>query len=317
MFMNEPVTRRGFVGKASFALGGLAAVSTSAVAVPASSGKPRSFNFSLNAGTILGHKLTLPEQIEVTAKAGYAGFEPWLRDITKFLETGGSLKDLRKRCDDLGLKIVGGIGFTQWIVNDDAVRAKGMEQLKKEIEQLAQLGAPQFAAPPAGMTKPDVKLDLNAAAERYRAILELGKQGGVIPMLEIWGASANISTLAEALYITAKAGHPDACILADIYHIYKGGNPPDCVRQLSPSATRVFHMNDYPATPTRDTIKDSDRIWPGDGIAPIKQILSSLAENSCAPWLSLELFNQEYYKLPALEAAKTGLAKMKAAAALG
>ena len=84
---------------------------------------------------------------------------------------------------------------------------------------------------------------------------------------------------------------------------------------LGRNAVRCFHMNDYLASPPRDAIKDSDRIWPGDGIAPFKQILGALADNHCQVMLSLELFNQEYYKLPAPEAAKTGLAKMKAVVA--
>jgi sugar phosphate isomerase/epimerase len=177
------------------------------------------------------------------------------------------------------------------------------------------MGGVNIAAPPAGMTKAGVKLELDHAAERYRAILDMGKVMGITPMLEIWGASANLSLLADALYVAARSGHPDACVLADVYHLYKGGTDPAVLRMLSRNAVRVFHMNDYASTPPRDAIKDSDRIWPGEGIAPMKQILGALADNCCNVMLSLELFNQEYYKLPALEAAKTGLQKMKAAVA--
>lgn len=134
-------------------------------------------------------------------------------------------------------------------------------------------------------------------------------------MLEIWGGSANLTRLPEAIYVAAKTAHPQACILADIYHLYKGGSDPAGLRLLGRHATPIFHLNDYPANPPRETIKDSDRIWPGDGIAPLKQLLNTLADNHCDVMLSLELFNQEYYKLPALEAAQTGLAKMKAAVA--
>jgi hypothetical protein len=35
-------------------------------------------------------------------------------------------------------------------------------------------------------------------------------------------------------------------------------------------------MNDYPAEPPRETIADRDRVYPGDGIAPIKQIVGDL-----------------------------------------
>jgi len=291
-----------------------AAASVASAAEKTASGKAHWFGYALNAATIRGQKLSLAEQVEVAAKAGYGGFEPWMGDLSKHAESGGSLKDLRKRCEDLGVKVVGGIGFAQWVVDDDAQRAKGVEQMKRDMDLLAQLGGTHIAAPPAGANKPGVKVDLDRAAERYRAILELGRQMGVIPQLEIWGASANLSHLADAIYVAAKAAHPDACVLADVFHLYKGASDPATLRLLGRQAVHCFHMNDYPASPARDAIKDSDRIWPGDGIAPLKQMLTYLADNHCRVWLSLELFNADYWKLPALDAARTGLEKMKAAA---
>jgi len=77
----------------------------------------------------------------------------------------------------------------------------------------------------------------------------------------------------------------------------------------------VFHMNDYPAIPDRATIADAHRIWPGDGIAPLKELLGHLVANDCRLMLSLELFNAEYWKLPVAECASVGLTKMKAAVA--
>jgi sugar phosphate isomerase/epimerase len=56
-------------------------------------------------------------------------------------------------------------------------------------------------------------------------------------------------------------------------------------------------------------------VWPGDGIASLDELLHSLAENHCEVVLSLELFNREYWQLPAEQAARTGLEKMKAAVA--
>ena len=59
-------------------------------------------------------------------------------------------------------------------------------------------------------------------------------------------------------------------------------------------------------------IKDENRIFPGDGIAPITTILHTLAATGATTALSLELFNREYWKLDALEVLKNGIAKMKA-----
>ncbi|MEI7729577.1 MAG: sugar phosphate isomerase/epimerase family protein [Verrucomicrobiota bacterium] len=312
--MSNLVSRRQFLGTSAAA--GVAAT-TAPLAIPAAerSDKAFRFGFSLNAGTIRGQKLALREQVLTAAKAGFTGFEPWTNDISKFLETGGSLKELRQVGQDSGVQIISAIGFAAWIVNEDDARAKGVETLKREMDWVSQLGGKNIAAPPAGATKAGYVLDLNQAAERYRAILELGHEFGIRPMLEIWGSSANLNRLPEAIYVAAKTAHPDACILADVYHLYKGGSDPAVLRLLGRNATPIFHLNDYPANPPRETIKDSDRIWPGDGVAPLKQLLTNLADNHCDVMLSLELFNQEYYKLPALEAAKTGLSKMKAAVA--
>ncbi len=71
-------------------------------------------------------------------------------------------------------------------------------------------------------------------------------------------------------------------------------------------------MNDVPATPARAQLKDADRVWPGDGIAPWREIKGILRAGGLDPWLSLELFNASYCTTTPLETLKTGLAKMKA-----
>jgi sugar phosphate isomerase/epimerase len=74
-------------------------------------------------------------------------------------------------------------------------------------------------------------------------------------------------------------------------------------------------MNDYPATPPRSEIKDEHRVYPGDGIAPLRQILQTMIENGFNGALSLELFNREYWAQDPNVVAATGLAKMKSAVA--
>ena len=260
-----------------------AATSSAALALPpparaeTAPGAPGGrFRFALNAATIRGYNLPLGEQIDLAIQAGYAGFEPWSSDIAKAAETGGALADLAKRCADGGLSIISAIGFAAWAVDDDAQRAKGLEQLKREMDLVRQLGGSHIAASPAGVNRTEVTLDLDRAAERYRAVLELGRSMGVTPQLEFWGASANLSRLDQCLYVAARAGHPDACILADVFHIYRGGSDPAALRLLSRSAAFCFHMNDYPAAPERGQLKDSDRVWPGDGAAPIGDMLREI-----------------------------------------
>lgn len=223
---------------------------------------------------------------------------------------GGSLPDLSRRIADLGLTVESAIAFPQWIVDDPAKRASALEQARREMDMVAQIGGKRIAAPPAGATN-GAELGLLQIAERYRAVLELGDQAGVVPELEFWGQSANLHRLAEAAFIAIQTDHPKACVLPDVFHLYKGGSGFLGLRLLSGQAVQVVHLNDYPANPARETIADRDRVFPGDGVAPMKQILEDLRRINPAMVLSLEVFNPAYWKGDPLETARKGLAKMK------
>jgi 2-keto-myo-inositol isomerase len=272
------------------------------------------FKYSLNASTIRGQKVGLAKEIDIAAQAGYSAFEPWIQTIQEYVRAGGKLVDIRKQVEDRGLTVEGAISFPQWIVDDDTARAKGVEQVKREMDLLAQIGSKRIAAPPAGANGNNApNLDLMKAAERYRVLLELGDQTGVTPILELWGPSKNLHRLGECMFVVIESGHPKAGLLGDVYHIYKGGSNLNGLKMISAAAMPVLHMNDYPANPPRDKIADRDRIMPGDGIAPLTQILRGLRDKGGQTVLSLELFSQVYWEKDPLEVAKIGLAKMKAA----
>lgn len=272
--------------------------------------KESPFIFSLNMSTLRGHKLGFRKELEVAAKAGYKSVEIWINTLQDYLKTGGSLSDARKIVDDLGLKVEDAIGFAPWIVDDEARRGKALEQLKMEMDQLSQIGCPRVAAPPMGATT-GASLDLARVAERYRSILELGDKTGVVPHLELWGFSKNLSRVGEILYVTTEASHPSARVLMDIYHLHKGGSGMDSVKSVGKPLVEIFHMNDYPKTPPRESMTDADRVYAGDGIAPLKDVLKSLKNPDRPVILSFEVFNKEYYAQDPLLVAKTGLEKMK------
>ncbi len=90
----------------------------------------------------------------------------------------------------------------------------------------------------------------------------MGRQYDVLPQIELWGFSHNMSTVAEVFYVAAGADDPDACVLLDVYHLYKGGSNFANMSIVPGPKMHVLHMNDYPAEPARDTIKDEHRVIP-------------------------------------------------------
>ena len=106
------------------------------------------FGYCFNTSTIRGQKLPLVKELEIAARAGYQGVEPWVAELDEYVKSGGSLSDLRKRIADLGLSVESVIGFSPWIVDDDGKRAAGLEDARRVMDMTAQIGGKRIAAPP-------------------------------------------------------------------------------------------------------------------------------------------------------------------------
>ena len=74
----------------------------------------------------------------------------------------------------------------------------------------------------------------------------------------------------------------------------------------------VFHFNDAPAEPARAEQSDADRVYPGDGILDLGQMIAILKDAGYAGVISLELFNPSYWEEDPAEVARIGLEKMQA-----
>jgi 2-keto-myo-inositol isomerase len=268
------------------------------------------FRFCLNTSTISGQKPGLLKSIEIAAIAGYDGLELWVNEIKEYIAQGNTIESLAEFIRKKGLVVEDAISFTSWMADDDAQRKAGLEQLEAEMKIMAVLGCKRIAAPPAGVKK-DKPVDLFKAGHYYREALELGRKTGVMPQLEFWGASGTLFQLGQAMAIAAFANDADARILPDVYHLFKGGSGFDGLKLLSGKAIEVIHMNDYLSSKPVAEQTDSDRVYPGDGNAPIIQILRDLRAMGGEKVLSLELFNKTYWQQDPQQVAKTGLEKMK------
>src|SRR5947199_3093644 len=127
---------------AAVSAGAAAAAPRGAYATALAAWDKSPFKFCLNTATIRGQNLKIVAELEIATKAGYDGFEPWVDRIDQYVKEGGSLKDLGKRARDSGVSIEDAIGFAQWIVDDADRRGKGLEEAKRIMGMLQELGCP-------------------------------------------------------------------------------------------------------------------------------------------------------------------------------
>lgn len=268
------------------------------------------FRFCLNTSTIMGQKPGLLGYIDIASKAGYDGVELWVSDVKEYVAKGNSLQSLAALLKAKNITVYDAISFTTWMADDDAQRKAGIAQLEEEMKMMSVLGCHRIAAPPAGI-EAGTHIDIEQAGKRYAEILQLGRKYNVMPLLEFWGASGTVYNFSQAFAIASASNDVEARILPDVYHLNRGGSGFNCLQLVNGKVIDVIHMNDYPGNKPVDELTDADRVYPGDGIAPFKQILHSLKAIGGTKVLSLELFNDAYWKQDALLVAKTGLQKMK------
>ena len=310
------LSRREVLGSAVAALGAAVASSSTPEAQAPRPARARTrpanepFGYCLNTSTIRGNNLDIVSVVNAASKAGFHALEPWLREIDDYTTKGGVLKDLGKRIADAGLTVESAIAFNSFLDDDEARRAQSMERLKVDMDKVAQIGGTRIAAPPGNSKAAAVSLD--NAAKYYREALEMGEKMGVQPLLELWGTHPVLGPLSHGIYVTVAAGRPDASLLLDVFHLYKSGTPFTALKQINGASLHVMHLNDYPQAADSSTLNDGNRIYPGDGVAPLRQILRDLRDNGFRGYFSLELFNKEYWAKSADENLKTAMEKIRA-----
>ncbi len=265
------------------------------------------FKPAINSSTLRPFQLDLLTQLRLAREAGYEGIELWMREIKAFAEAGGSLTDLRKASQDLGLEIFDCIGFLRWADRDPVVRRAEMETARREMHTLREIGCPAMAAPPFGDTE---GVTTEEYAERFRGLHQLGAQLGVEPLLEIWGHRGGIRTVRKSREILAASGVEKGRLLIDPIHLHKGGGAFGDIAELAKGSIGVVHANDFTLAIPPEQLMDRDRRFPGDGDAELALFRDLVLRTGYRDFLSLELFIDDYGKRGVGEVLNQGLQSM-------
>lgn len=263
------------------------------------------FRYSLNSSTI--KPTPILDKIRVAAQAGYGAIELWHADIDEHLEAGGSIAEIRRAVDDHGLAVPTTIMLKGWCEPDGPEHVQAMGECTRKMEHSVAVGAPYVVAGP-----PHGTVDYELAAQRYGELLDLGVSLGVRPAMEYLGFAQDVNTIAAALRIMEGSGHPDATIVLDPFHNYRGGGGHEDMTRITASQVAVSHFNDAPAIPPPSEQHDSDRVLPGEGVIDLQRYCDLLRQIGYDGWVSLELFREDLWQRDPLEVAKLGLEKMKA-----
>lgn len=297
---------------ATAALTGCAA--TSATAQPTTAEQPTRYQggvspwpICLDTATIRPSSLT--EKIRIAIAAGYDAIEPWEGELNKFEEDGGNLEDLGKLIKDAGLFVPSVIGLWGAIPPTREAFDANMDACRRRMRQAAAIGAQHIQVIPQP-GRPLNEFDPKWAADRYRELLEIGlNEYNINPALVFVDFLEGVKRMGQAAAIAMDANHPKAKIIPDVFHMYIGDSGFQGLKHIQGSFIAIFQFNDTPAQPAKADLKDEHRVFPGDGILPLTDILQDLKTIGFKDCVSLELYNRSYWERDHLEVAKEGLEK--------
>ena len=264
--------------------------------------------YCLNTSTIRQAKLL--DKIRIAGECGYDAIELWNDEMDEYIRSGGKMSDIAKALSDYNLSVPSVIAIHNWMTTSGDEYRKAIDEAKRRMEQAAEVGAKHIVATPP--VRSEVPFDPSAAAERYLQLLELGRGIGVLPAVEFLGFSEVVSKVGQAWDIVKLSKASDGSIVLDTFHLYRGGSSLEDVPDLTGQFIAIFHFNDVPAEIPREKLTDADRIYPGDGILPLRQTVEEVMKRGYSGAISLELFNRALWEKDPMEVARIGLEKMKA-----
>ncbi len=264
-----------------------------------------SFILCLNTSTIQPQPLL--EKIRLAGEAGFAGIEIWLNDIYQHIGRGGEVRDIEQALSDHGLIVPCTIALRAWGEASPLEYPLLLDEARRRMELAARLGSPWIVCSP-----PREACEAAQIQDRYRDLLEIGRQIGVKPTFECISFFGSISRLDQAWQIVRQVDDPDATLVLDAFHTWNGGGPPDVLRQIPANRISHYHFNDAARDIPAGRQTDPDRVMPGEGAIDLAAEVRVLREIGYQGTVSLELFNRRLWQQDPAEVLRAGIERMRA-----
>lgn len=264
---------------------------------------------SLNASTI--KPTPILEKIRVAGEAGYSGIELWAVEIYEHIGRGGEVSEIEMALSDHGLEVPAFIAVRSWGDTHGQEYRVAMEEARRRFELAARIGAPLVICTP-----PVEQPGFDTLHEPYRELLQVGVETGVQAVLEYISFFKSLNNLPDAVTVMDRVDpidHPFGApvTILDAFHNWNNRTTLDDVKAIPLERVSHYHINDAPGGIPSGEQNDSHRVMVGDGIIDLVGELTALKEKGYDKWLSLEIFNADWWAKDPLETAKVGIERMR------
>lgn len=250
------------------------------------------------SGTLGLESPVLP-RIAAAASNGYSHLSVSPLDIARLAETGTTATDLGHMIHDAGLEIILD-PVMNWYPDSGPARSRFSRFTpERALQMVAELGAVSLTAIATGHCNGDVA----ELATPFGTLCDAADELGALVHLEFIPMTV-ISSLAIALKIVQAADRPNAGILFDTWHFYRGDPDFDVLARTPGDLILAVQLDDA-RTEVEGTMWDDTqrRLAPGDGELDLVRAVRALADIGGLRRVGPEIIHPDWAAMPPGEAA--------------
>jgi 2-keto-myo-inositol isomerase len=252
-------------------------------------------------------KTDLPGDIMAASRAGYDLVEIWAKKMEAYL-LEHSLDELRTLLTEAHVKPLA-INSVEFITfNASWEKANTLNLIDRYARMADYLDCPFIVVVPS--PRPEGATDKEVLDESVRVLLEISdrfKDYRVRFAFEFLGFRwCSVSTLEEDFAIVKAVNRENIGLVLDTFHFYAGGSSVGAIRDVDPEKIFILHINDAEKLPKAE-LQDAHRLFPGEGVIPLAEIVAGLKNIHYDGPVSLEMFRPAYWFRPPEEVAQKGI----------
>ena len=240
----------------------------------------------------------LADALRIAKATGWDGVELRRIDFKRAEESGRPADSVLDLVRSSGLPVACvGVEFG-WMWADGAEKTRLLTVFDEQARRAAALDCTTMMSP-----VDKGRGDVARAAAGVREVGDIAQRHGVRLAVEFNSQCDQINTLERVREVMARASHPACGLLLDTYHLGRSGATLKAVDDVAPSEIAYVQLSDPPRTGLEPG-KVLDRLPPGHGRVPFKEIFGVILRKGYPGYLSYEAPNTAAWARPAAEVSR-------------
>lgn len=234
----------------------------------------------------------LADVLRIASATGWNAIELRRVDFERARRAGQSADQVLELVRAAGLPVAAVGSVFGWMFAEGDERTRLMGAIDESCGWAAALDCP-IVMSPVDFTAGSVR----QAGERLREVGDIAARHGVRFALELQSPAAQFKTLASVREVVALAEHPSCGLLLDTYHIQRTTGGLRDYEDIGLNEIVYVQYSDVPDAPL-PTGTPIDRLPPGRGTVPFREVFRVLATRGYTGYLSYEAPNPAAWQRP-------------------